>query len=91
MTKLNLILFFALILSSLGLVEAQHQARKLYSALDQEMQAEKKYELEYGQLQAEQSTQAMHSRVESIATSQLQMQVPDEKRVQVVTLGQRVD
>jgi cell division protein FtsL len=90
MTKLNLILFCVLILTSLGLVEAQHRARKLYDALDQANQAEKKYELEYGQLQLEQSTWAMHSRVESIATRQLQMQVPDEKRVQVVTLGQAV-
>lgn len=90
MTKLNLILFCVLILASLGLVEAQHRARKLYDALDQANQAEKKYELEYGQLQLEQSTWAMHSRVESIATRQLQMQVPDEKRVQVVTLGQAI-
>ena len=29
----------------------------------------------------------MHSRVEEIATQQLQMQVPDAKRVQMVTMG----
>ncbi len=84
MTRLNLILFFALIFSALGLVNSQHKARKLYIELEQSSQAAKQYEQEYGQLQLEQSTWAMHSRVEMIATQQLQMQVPDAKRVQVV-------
>ncbi|MES2012622.1 MAG: cell division protein FtsL [Pseudomonadota bacterium] len=87
MTRLNLILFFALIFSSLGLVNAQHKARKLYIELDQMSQASKQYEQEYGQLQLEQSTWAMHSRVERVATGQLQMQVPDPKRIQLVTMG----
>lgn len=84
MTRLNLLLFFALIFSSLGLVNAQHRARKQYIELEQMNQDAKQYEQEYGQLQLEQSTWAMHSRVELIATQQLQMQVPDSKRVQVV-------
>lgn len=87
MTRLNLILFFALIFSSLGLVNAQHKARKLYIELDQMSQASKQYEQEYGQLQLEQSTWAMHSRVERIATEKLQMQVPDPKRIQLVTMS----
>ena len=85
MTRLNLILFFALIFSALGLVNAQHKARVLYIELDQLNQAEKQYDQEYGQLQLEQSTWAMHSRIEKIATEQLQMQVPDAKRIQVVS------
>jgi len=36
-------------------------------------------------LQLEQSTWAMHSRIEQIAAQQMQMQVPDAKRVQVVS------
>lgn len=87
MTRLNLILFFALIFSALGLVNAQHKARKLYIELDQLSQSAKQYDLEYGQLQLEQSTWAMHSRVERIATDQLQMQVPDAKRIQVVSMA----
>ncbi|MDZ4210956.1 MAG: cell division protein FtsL, partial [Methylotenera sp.] len=43
---------------------------------------------EYGQLQLEQSTWAMHSRIEKIAATQMQMQVPDAKRVQVISLSQ---
>ena len=85
MTRLNLILFFALIFSGLGLVNSQHKARKLYIELEQINDAAKQYNQEYGQLQLEQSTWAMHSRVELIASQRLQMQVPDATRVQVVT------
>lgn len=85
MTRLNLILFFALIFSALGLVNAQHKTRKLYIELEYMSEAEKQFKQEYGQLQLEQSTWAMHSRIEQVATQQLQMQVPDAKRIQVVT------
>jgi cell division protein FtsL len=90
MTRLNLILFFALMFSSLGLVNAQHQARKLYIELEYLNQTETQYNQEYGQLQLEQSTWAMHSRIEQIAAQQLQMQVPDAKRIQVVSLVSRL-
>ncbi len=86
MTRLNLILFFALMFSALGLVNSQHKARKLYIELEQLNQAESQYNLEYGQWQLEQSTWAMHSRIEQIASQQLQMQVPDAKRIQTVSL-----
>lgn len=85
MTRLNLILFFALIFSALGLVNAQHKARKQYIELEQLGQAAKQYDQEYGQLQLEQSTWAMHSRIELVATQVLQMRVPDSKRIQVVS------
>ncbi|MEQ1766397.1 MAG: cell division protein FtsL [Methylotenera sp.] len=88
MTRLNLILFFALMLSALGLVNSQHKARNLYIELERSNQAAKQIELEYGQLQLEQSTWAMHSRIEKIAATQMQMQVPDAKRVQVVSPNQ---
>ncbi|NOT66034.1 MAG: cell division protein FtsL [Methylotenera sp.] len=84
MTRLNLILFFALIFSALGLVNSQHKARNLYIVLEQASQTAKQIEQEYGQLQLEQSTWAMHSRIEQIASQKMQMQVPDAKRVQVV-------
>jgi cell division protein FtsL len=67
-------------------VNAQHKARKLYIELEQINQQAKQSNQEYGQLQLEQSTWAMHSRVEMIAAQQLQMQVPDAKRVQVVAI-----
>ena len=86
MTRLNLILFFVLIMVSLGVVTAQHKARKLYFELEQQQDLSKKYVSEFGQLQLEQSTWAMHSRIEELATKKLNMQVPDAKRIQVISL-----
>ncbi len=88
MTRLNLILFFVLIAVSLGVITSQHKARKLYFELEQQQEQTKKYETEYGQLQLEQSTWAMHSRIEELATKKLQMQVPDAKRIQVISLDE---
>lgn len=85
MTRLNLILFFALMFSALGLVNSQHKARNLYIELERVNQTAKQTEQEYGQLQLEQSTWAMHSRIEQIASQKMQMQVPDAKRVQVIS------
>lgn len=84
MTKLNLILFVLLIMAALGVITAQHKARKLYIELQQQEDAAKQYEIEWGQLQLEQSTWAMHSRIEQIAEKRLNMQVPDGARIQVV-------
>lgn len=88
MTRLNFILYFALMFSALGLINSQHKARKLYIELEQLSQTEKQYNQEYGQWQLEQSTWAMHSRIEQIAAQQLQMQVPDARRIQIVALKQ---
>jgi cell division protein FtsL len=88
MTKLNIILFLALIAVSLGVVTSQHKARKLYFELEQLQQQTKQFDTEYGQLQLEQSTWAMHSKVEEFAAKKLKMQVPDEKRIQVISLDE---
>lgn len=86
MTRLNLILFYTLIAIALGVVTSQHKSRKLYFELEQQQELAKKYETEFGQLQLEQSTWAMHSRVEELAAKKLNMQVPDAKRIQVISL-----
>ena len=90
MTKLNLILFFVLIMMSLSIVTSQHKARKLYFELEQQQDLTTKYETEFGQLQLEQSTWAMHSRIEELAAKKLNMQVPDAKRIQVISLEDMV-
>lgn len=87
MTRLSSMLFGIVILSSLGLVSSHHQARKLYIALEQLNKDQKLFEQEYGQLQLEQSTWAMHSRVEMIAASRLQMQVPSQSRIQMIAIN----
>ena len=85
MTRLNLILFAVLITTALATITAQHKSRKFYFELQQQQDAANQYEVEWGQLQLEQSTWAMHSRIEDIAEKRLDMQVPDDKRIQVVT------
>lgn len=84
MTRLNLILFAVLIVSALSLVTSQHKSRKLYFELQQQQEAAKLFETEWTQLQLEQSTWAMHSRLEQVATDLLHMHVPDTKHIQIV-------
>ena len=86
MTQLNITLFLIVIALSISVVTSQHKARKLYIELEELQQIAKKYNVEYGQLQLEQSTWAMHSRVEEMATKQLKMQVPESKQIQVIFL-----
>jgi cell division protein FtsL len=86
MTRLNLILFAVLIVTALGVISAQHKARQLYFELQQQQDAAKQFDIEWGQLQLEQSTWAMHSRIESIATRYMHMEVPDSKRIQLVPI-----
>jgi cell division protein FtsL len=87
MTKLNLILLAILLCTALGAVTSQHKARKLYIELQQQQEQAKQYDIEWGQLQLEQSTWAVHSRIEQIAASQLQMKVPDASRIHVIQTG----
>jgi cell division protein FtsL len=86
MVKLNLLLMVIAIACAMGVVTSQHKARKLFIDLQQEQRFAKLMEIEWGQLQLEQSTWAMHSRIEKIASSYLQMKVPDPAKTQVVPL-----
>jgi len=84
MVRLNLMLLTVLIACALGLVNSQHQARKLFVSLEQEGDRARQLEIEFGQLQLEQSTWAMHARIEKIATQTLHMRTPDARRIQLV-------
>ena len=84
MTRLNLILLAVLMICALALVTSQHHARKLYVQLQQELELEKKYELEWNQLQLEQGTWSIHARIEKIATQQLRMRAPSAERTHLV-------
>lgn len=84
MTRVNFILLGVLMVCALALVTSQHRARKLYVQLQQELELEKKYELEWNQLQLAQGEWAIHARVEKIATQQLRMRAPTAARTQLV-------
>lgn len=86
MLRLNLILFALTIAMALGVVTAQYQARKLYFELDRQEMLTKQYMTEYDQLQIEQSTWAMHSRLEELATTRLNMHSPSPQQTQVILL-----
>lgn len=79
------VLLVAVVTGSLSVVSSQHQARKLFIALQQEKERAHQLEVEWGQLQLEQSTLATPARVERIATQQLQMQLP--KEVKFIRIG----
>ena len=84
MTRLNVTLFVVLLLCALALVTSQHQARKLFVELQSEQDRGRELDIEFGQLQLEQSTWAMQSRIEQVASKRLGMRVPPMARVRVV-------
>jgi len=82
--RANLVLLALVVGCALALVSTQHKARRLVTQLEQEQSRQKQLDIEYGQLQLEQSTWALHSRVERIATERLHMRPLDPRRTQLV-------
>ncbi|GLT23268.1 MULTISPECIES: cell division protein FtsL [Zoogloea] len=76
MARLTGFLVMLVVASSLGVVASQHQARKLYAAVEREQQRSQQLEVEWGQLQLEQSTWAAHARIEKLAREKLAMRPP---------------
>jgi cell division protein FtsL len=73
-----------MIVCALGVVTSQHKARKLFIALKQEKDRSQQMEVDWDRLQLEQSTLALPTRVDKIASHQLQMQMPQSKQIQFV-------
>jgi cell division protein FtsL len=86
--RLNLLLLCLAIACALGVVTSQHKARKLFVELQKEQELARQMEVEWGQLQLEQSTWAMPTRVEKIASRQLQMQLPRSEKIQFIRMQQ---
>jgi cell division protein FtsL len=84
MARLNLLLLALIVLSSLALIASQHQARKLYSELQQEQASAKRFEEEMGRLQIEQSSWSTPTRIEKIARERLGMRVPDTNHTRIL-------
>jgi cell division protein FtsL len=84
MARLNLLLLALIVLSSLALVAAQHQARKLYNELQVEQASAKRFEEEMGRLQIEQSFWSTPTRIEKIARERLGMRLPDTKHTRIL-------
>ena len=82
--RFDAVLVVLVVASALGVISAQHQARKFYSELEREQVRARGLEVEWGQLQLEQSTWATHGRVEKLAREKLGMRLPPAGQVLVV-------
>jgi cell division protein FtsL len=89
MGRANAVLLALVIACALGVITSQHEARKLFSELEGEQAAAKKLDEEFSQLQLEQGTWATHKRIESVASKQLGMRLPDPSLTLIITLDSR--
>jgi cell division protein FtsL len=85
MVKLNFVLLLIAIACALGVVTSQHQARKLFVALEKERERAKQLDIEFTQLELEASTWGMQGRVEKLASAQLNMRPLAPNRVQILS------
>jgi cell division protein FtsL len=75
MTRLNLFLVIAIILSAMFLVHSHYQARRSFMVLEAAMKETARLEIEHERLQIERRSQASPLRIEQIAKQQLQMRL----------------
>jgi len=83
-TLLGGVLVAAVLASSIGCVFARHEARKLFTELQQLNAERDRLEVDWGRLQIEQSTWSTHARVEQLARGQMQMMPPDTADIRFV-------
>ena len=77
-------LALAVLISAIAVIEAKHESRKRFVAL-QALETERdRMNVEWGQLQLEQGTWATHSRIESIAYKQLHMVIPEMGSIVII-------
>ena len=82
--KLVMILAMVVLASSLGVVYAKHQSRKLFVELDTLKKERDEMNVEWGRLQLEQSTLATHSRIERTAKKSLNMVTPEYEQILII-------
>jgi len=82
--KVIMLLAFFVLASSLGVVYAKHQSRKLFVELDTLKKQRDEMNIEWGRLQLEQSTLATHQRIEQNAKKRLDMITPEYEQVLIV-------
>lgn len=73
MTRLNIVLFVALVLSGLYLVRVSYEARRLFVEVERAQAEERKLETQFEQLQIEKRAQATPLRIEKVAREKLRM------------------
>lgn len=81
---LMLLLFLAVLVSAIGVAYSAHLDRQLINTLYTELNERDKAQAEWGRLILEQSTWTAHSRIETLASEQLKMRVPDAAEIRMV-------
>lgn len=84
MNRVNAMLLAVLVVCALSVVSAQHQARKLVSALQDEDDFTQELQMEWLDLQTAQSGLATHARVDKMARKTLKMDVPAAEQVRII-------
>jgi cell division protein FtsL len=87
MTRLNLVLLLAVLLSALGTVQVQYESRRLYTEIEKAQGEARRIEVEHERLQVEKRAQATPLRVERLAKDQLQMRPASPAITQYVNAG----
>jgi cell division protein FtsL len=88
MTRLNIVLLLAVIVSALYLVHTQYESRRLFVEVEKSQNAARKIDLERERLEVEKRAQATPLRVEKLAKEQLQMRTATPAVTQYVKLAQ---
>ena len=81
MVRFNILLLLAAVLCALSVVTSQHQARKLFQAMEGEQERAKQLDVEYDQLQIELSTWATSPRLDKVAREKLKMRMPESAKI----------
>ena len=79
-----LMLFIAVLVSAIGVAYSAHWNRQLLNSLYGELSVRDKAQAEWGRLILEQSTWTAHSRIETLASEQLKMRIPEPAEVRMV-------
>ena len=87
MTRINLLLLAALLLSSVYLVRVSHESRRLFAELDKARNEERLLDSEFERLKSEKQSQATPLRVEKTAREKLAMRSATPAVTQYVTNG----
>lgn len=79
-----LLMFVGVLLSAISVAYSAYWNRQLLNTLYGELNVRDKAQAEYGRLVLEQSTWTAYSRIETLATEQLKMRVPDPAEIIMV-------
>lgn len=81
---LALLLLTLVVVSAVFVIETTHQNRQLFAELQKQQSQSWLLEEDWGRLLLEQSTWAAHHRVEKMASTELDMLVPEFNQIRLV-------